>query len=105
MMNCKAPFFKRLEQLGVYHFHFPYRIGEAIDFATHLPQAEFQLFKQMLDRALIEGDGKGYSLVVFCDGLPQVDFELYGMRFRSEGNAAFRVRPLFVFLQAYPIRQ
>ena len=83
-------------------FQIQYRIGEPIDFATLLPLPTFQRLKAMLDRALIEGDGAAYSLVVVCDELPQRDFELFGIRFRFENYGTFRARPLYLFLQAHP---
>ena len=83
-------------------FQIQYRIGEPIDFATLLPLPTFQRLKAMLDRELIQGDGRPYSLVLVCDELPQRDFELFGIRFRFESYGTFRARPLYLFLQAHP---
>ena len=63
----------------------------------------FAKLKRMLDRALIEGDGKPFSLVVVCDELPPNDFEIFGIRFRAESHAVFRARPVYLFVQAYPV--
>ena len=98
--ELQGSFFASLDQLGVDHFHFAYNLGEAIDFERHLSQEDFRLFKRNLDRALIEGDGKPHLLVVVCDGLLPRDFDLYGLQFRFDGNAAFRARPVYIFLQA-----
>ena len=67
-----------------------------------MSSANFAWFKRRLDRALIDGDGKPYSLVIVCDGLPQRDLNLFGISFRSEGHGVFRARPVYLFLQAYP---
>ena len=83
-------------------FQIQYRIGEPIDFATLLPLPTFQRLKAMLDRALIEGDGAAYSLVVVSDELPPRDFEWQGIQFRANGFGTFRARPLYLFLQASP---
>ena len=83
-------------------FQIQYRIGEPIGFATLLPLPTFQRLKAMLDRALIEGDGAAYSLVVVSDELPPRDFEWQGIQFRANGFGTFRARPLYLFLQASP---
>ena len=84
------------------HFRFAYSIGDAINFEQHMSATDYRRLKQMLDRALIEGDGKPFSLVVVCDELPPLDFEIYGLRFRAESHGVFRARPVYLFLQAYP---
>ena len=84
------------------HFRFAYNIGDAINFEQHMSATDYRRLKQMLDRALIEGDGKPFSLVVVCDELPPLDFEIYGLRFRAESHGVFRARPVYLFLQAYP---
>ena len=101
--HMQGSFFASLDQLGEEdHFEFPYRIGEAIDFARHMSPFKFDQFKRNLDSALIDGDGKAHSLVLVCDGLPHRDFAMHGIRFHFESNGVFRARPLFLFIQAYP---
>ena len=103
--NLQGSFFASLDEIGHEehdHFHFAYNIGGAIDFEHVMTSANFGWLQRMLDRALIEGDGKPYSLVVVCDGLPQRDLEIFGIRFRAESHSVFRARPVYLFLQAYP---
>ena len=71
------------------HFHFAYNVGDEIHFERVMSSANFGWLKRMLDRALIEGDGMPYSLVVVCDGLPQRDLDILGIRFRAESHAVF----------------
>ena len=80
---------------------FSYNVGDEIDFERVMSSANFTWLKRMLDRALIEGDGKTYSLVVVCDGLPQRDLDIFGIRFRAGSNGVFRARLVYLFLQAY----
>ena len=103
--NLEGTFFAGQEQLGREehdHFHFAYNVGDAIDFERVMSSTNFRRLKRMLDRALIEGDGKPYSLVVVCDGLPQRDLEIFGIHFRAESHGVFRARPVYLFVQAYP---
>ena len=103
--QLEGVFVEDLYQLGHEehdHFRFTYSIGEAISFEQHMSATDYRRLKQMLDRALIEGDGKPFSLVVVCDELPPLDFDVYGLRFRAESHGVFRARPVYLFLQAYP---
>ena len=103
--NLEGTFFARLEQLGRDehdNFHFAYNAGDEIDFERVMSAANFGWLKRTLDRALSEGDGMPYSLVVVCDGLPQRDLDIFGIRFRAESHGVFRARPVYLFLQAYP---
>jgi len=96
-------FFVRVEQLGDAHdFQIPYSIGEPLDFRSILSPGDFTRFRKSLDRALIEGDGKAFSLVVVSSDLRDNDFEVADIRFRREGHGIFRARPLYLFLQAHP---
>ena len=100
--NLQGSFFASLDEIGQEehdHFNFAYKIGDAIDFERVMSSANFGWFKRRLDRALIDGDGKPYSLVVVCDGLPQHDFEIFGIRFRAESHAAFKARPVYLFVE------
>ena len=102
--NLEGTFFASLEQLGREEHdnsHFAYNVGDEIDFERVMSSANFGWLKRMLDRALIEGDGMPYSLVVVCDGLPQSDLDIFGFRFRAESHGVFRARPVYLFLQAY----
>ena len=103
--NLEGTFFASLEQLGREehdNFHFAYNVGDEIDFERVMSAANFGWLKRMLDRALIAVDGMPYSLVVVCDGLPQRDLDIFGIRFRAESHGVFRARPVYLFLQAYP---
>ena len=103
--NLEGTFFGSLDQIGHDehdHFHFAYNVGDEIHFDRVMSSAKFAWFKRRLDRALIDGDGKPYSLVVVCDGLPQRDLNIFGISFRAESHAVFRARPVYLFLQAYP---
>ena len=100
--NLQGSFFASLDEIGQEehdHFNFAYKIGDAIDFERVMSSANFGWFKRRLDRALIDGDGKPYSLVVVCDGLPQHDFDIFGIRFRAESHAAFKARPVYLFVE------
>ena len=102
--NLEGTFFGSLDQIGHEehdHLHFAYKIGDAIEFEHVMSSVNFGWLKRMLDRALIEGDGMPYSLVVVCDGLPQRDLDIFGIRFRAENHGVFRARPVYLFLQAY----
>ena len=103
--NLQGSFFASLEEIGHEendHFDFEYNVGEVIDFEHGMTRFQFGRLKRMLDRALIEGDGKPFSLVIVCDELPPGDFEIFGLRFRAESHGVFRARPVYLFLQAYP---
>jgi len=52
-----------------------------------------------LERALIEGSGRTFSLVVVAPGLPEEDFRIGSVRFRFEA-VGFRASPLYLFVQA-----
>ena len=102
--NLQGSFFASLDEIGQEehdHFNFAYNVGDEIHFDRVMSSANFAWFKRRLDRALIDGDGKPYSLVIVCDGLPQRDLNLFGISFRSEGHGVFRARPVYLFLQAY----
>ena len=79
----------------------PYNFGDKIDVSRYVRNtAALARFSAMLERALIEGDGKNYSLVCVCLELPEESFQISGIQFRSVGNSAFRAWPLFLFTQA-----
>ena len=79
----------------------PYKFGEKIDFSRYVRNtAALARLSAMLERALIEGDGKNYSLVCVCLEIPEESFQIPGIQFRFVGNAAFRAWPLFLFTQA-----
>lgn len=50
--------------------------------------------------ALIEGNGRPFSLVVVAPGIPAHDFYIGSIFFRHEGGMAFRARPIYVFIDA-----
>ena len=103
--NLQGSFFASLEEIGHEendHCDFEYNIGEVIDFEHEMTPVQFGRLKRMLDRALIDGDGKPFSLVIVCDELPPGDFEIFGLRFRAESHGVFRARPVYLCLQAYP---
>ena len=79
----------------------PYNFGDKIDVSRYVrnPVAIARL-GAMLERTLIESDGKNYSLVVVCFEIPEENFQISGIQFRSVGNGAFRAWPLFLFTQA-----
>ena len=79
----------------------PYQIGQAIDIAKYVrnPSAVARL-RSKLENTLVEGDGKNFSLVCICFEIPEEDFQVSGIQFRSVGNGAFRAWPLFLFTQA-----
>ena len=78
-----------------------YNFGDKIEVSRYVrnPVALARL-SGMLERTLIEGDGKNYSLVCVCLELPEESFQISGIQFRSVGNSAFRAWPLFLFTQA-----
>ena len=81
----------------------PYRLGDPINIDSYVRNPNAQVrFRSLLERALIEGDGKHYSLVVVCPELPERDFEVSGIQFKYVDNYAFRAWPLFLFTQAAP---
>ena len=80
----------------------PYRIGDPIDFAGALDPRVVDRLKQLTKRALIEGDGEKYSLLVQCAELPSQDFDINGIAFRNIYFGVFKARPLFLFIQAHP---
>ena len=79
----------------------PYNFGDKIDISRYVRNtAALARLSAMLERALIEGDGKNYSLVCVCLEIPEESFQISGIQFRFVGNAAFRAWPLFLFTQA-----
>ena len=79
----------------------PYNFGDKIDISRYVRNtAALARLSAMLERALIEGDGKNYSLVCVCLELPEENFQISGIQFRSVGNSAFRAWPLFLFTHA-----
>ena len=79
----------------------PYNFGDKIDISRYVRNtAALARLSAMLERALIEGDGKNYSLVCVCLEFPEESFQISGIQFRFVGNAAFRAWPLFLFTQA-----
>ena len=78
----------------------PYQFGDQIDITRYVRnKAALARLSDMLQRVLIEDDGKNYSLAVVCLGIEEKDFEVSGIHFRYVGNAAFRAWPLFLFTQ------
>ena len=80
----------------------PYRIGDPIDIAGALDPRVSDRLKQLTKKALIEGDGKKYALMVQCAELPSQDFDIHGISFRNIYFGVWKARPLFLFLQAHP---
>ena len=79
----------------------PYNFGDKIEISRYVRNtAALARLSAMLERALIEGDGKNYSLVCVCLEIPEENFQISGIQFRSVGNSAFRAWPLFLFTQA-----
>ena len=79
----------------------PYNLGDTIDFSRYLRNAAaLARLSAMLERALIDGDGKNYSVVCVCPEIPETTFQISGIQLRSVGNGAFRAWPLFLFTQA-----
>ena len=79
----------------------PYNFGDKIDISRYVRNtAALARLSAMLERALIEGDGQTYSLVCVCLEIPEENFQISGIQFRSVGNSAFRAWPLFLFTQA-----
>ena len=79
----------------------PYNFGDKIDVSRYVRNhAALARLSAMLERALIEGDGKNYSLVCVCLEIPEESFQISGIQFRFDGNAAFRAWPLFLFTHA-----
>ena len=79
----------------------PYNFGDKIDISRYVRNtAALARLSAMLEQALIEGDGKNYSLVCVCLELPEENFQISGIQFRFVGNAAFRAWPLFLFTHA-----
>ena len=79
----------------------PYNFGDKIEISRYVRNtAALARLSAMLERALTEGDGKNYSLVCVCLELPEENFQISGIQFRSVGNSAFRAWPLFLFTQA-----
>ena len=78
----------------------PYQFGDQIDITRYARnKAALARLSDMLQRVLIEDDGKNYSLAVVCLGIAEKGFEVSGIQFRYVGNAAFRAWPLFLFTQ------
>ena len=80
----------------------PYKLGGRIDVETYVRDPFKASCRTVLERALIEGDGKNYSLAVVCPEIPQRDFEVSGILFKHVDIYAFRAWPLFLFTQAAP---
>ena len=79
----------------------PYNFGDKIEISRYVRNtAALARLSAMLERALIEGDGKNYSLVCVCLEIPEESFQISGIQFRLVGNSAFRAWPLFLFTQA-----
>ena len=79
----------------------PYNLGDKIDVSRYVRNAAaLARLSAMLERALIDGDGKNYSVVCVCLEIPETTFQISGIQFRSVGNGAFRAWPLFLFTQA-----
>ena len=79
----------------------PYNLGDTIDVSRYVRNAAaLARLSAMLERALIDGDGKKYSVVCVCLEIPETTFQISGIQFRSVGNSAFRAWPLFLFTQA-----
>ena len=81
----------------------PYRLGDRIDVEAYVrnPSARAS-FRNVLERALIESDGKNYSLALVCPEIPERDFEVSGILFKHVDIYSFRAWPLFLFTQAAP---
>ena len=54
-----------------------------------------------LERALAEGNGRAFSLVLVAPGLPEEDFHIGSIHFRFDA-VGFRAHPLYFFVQASP---
>ena len=80
----------------------PYRVGDPIDILKVLDPRLGNRLKKLMERALIEGDGKKYSLMVQCAELPSQDFDIHGIAFRNIYFGVFKAKPLFLFIQAHP---
>ena len=78
----------------------PYRIGEHLELSHWGSERVLPRLKQLLDRALTEGDGKKYSMTLRANGLPERDAVISGIPWRYDKGDAFRARPVFLFLQA-----
>ena len=81
----------------------PYQFGDHVDVEAYVrnPVARAS-FRTVLERALIEGDGKNYSLALVCPEIPERDFEVSGILFKHVDIYSFRAWPLFLFTQAAP---
>jgi len=55
----------------------------------------------LLESALIEGNGRAFSLIIVAPGMPEEDFNVGSIRFHLY-NHALRAWPLYLFIQAYP---
>ena len=79
----------------------PYRLGEPLEVEAWYRNATARpRFRDALDLALKEGDGKMFSLVVVCFEFPETDFEIAGIKFKYQGHpGAFRAWPLILFIE------
>ena len=94
-------FFTTLDELNNRRLSVPYRIGDPIDIAG-ADARDVDRLNQHTKKALIEGDGKKYALVMQCTELPSQDFDIHGISFRNIDFGVFKARPLFLFIQAHP---
>ena len=104
MDDLHVSFFAPLDRLGEAQYTIVYRIGEHLELSQWVPDRALSRLRVLLDRALIAGDGKKYSLVLRAPALPRGDKEIAGIRWSNDGDDVFRARPVFVFLQAQPRR-
>ena len=104
MDDLHVSFFAPLDRLGEAQYTIVYRIGEHLELSQWVPDRALSRLRVLLDRALIAGDGKKYSLVLRAPALPRGDREIAGLRWNNDGDDVFRARPVFVFLQAQPRR-
>ena len=93
-------FFAPLGRLHESQYTIPYRIGEHLELSHWVSERVLPRLKKLLDRALIEGDGKKYSMTLLANGLPERDAVISGIPWRHVNGDAFRARPVFLFLQA-----
>ena len=104
MDELRISFFAPLDRLNEAQYTIVYRIGEHLELSQWVPDRAMSRLRVLLDRALIAGDGKKYSLVLRAPALPRGDREIAGLRWNNDGDDVFRARPVFVFLQAQPRR-
>ena len=88
-------FLRNLDQ-DAHDVSMAYTLGDRIPEDAVPPAVPAQL-----ERAIIEGNGRAFSLVLVAPGLPEVDFNIGSIRFRFEA-VGFRAHPLYLFVQAAP---